>query len=67
MAEERNINQKDVQDVMSTLESSLHEIGDEQKDDVVNIFSDIENVKILCKKDLSHRDRMVFIYRNIDE
>ena len=36
MAEERNINQKDVQDVMSTLESSLHEIGDEQSADLTS-------------------------------
>lgn len=36
MAEERNINQKDVQDVMSTLESSLHEIGDEQNADLTS-------------------------------
>ena len=42
------------------------EIGDLQKDDVVNIFSDIDNVKIITKKDLSNRDRMVFVFRNID-
>ncbi len=42
------------------------EIGDEQKNDVVSIFSDIENVKIITEKDLSHRDRMVFVFRNID-
>ena len=42
------------------------EIGDLQKNDVINIFNDIENVKIICKKDLSGRDRMVFVFRNID-
>ncbi len=42
------------------------EIGDLQKEDVVKLFSDIENVKIITKKDLSNRDRMVFIFRNID-
>ncbi len=42
------------------------EIGDEQKDDVLKIFSDIDNVKIIAKKDLSNRDRMIFIFRNID-
>jgi len=36
MAEERNINQKDVQDVMSTLESSLQEMGDEQNADLTS-------------------------------
>ena len=42
------------------------EIGDLQKNAVINIFNDIENVKIITKKDLSNRDRMVFIFRNID-
>ncbi len=40
------------------------EIGDLQKDAVVNIFSDIPNVKIITKKDLSNRDRMVFVLKN---
>lgn len=42
------------------------EIGDLQKEDIVNIFSDIDNVKIITKKDLSNRDRMVFVFRNVD-
>ena len=42
------------------------EIGDREKEDVVKIFSDIENVKIITKKDLAKRDRMVFVFRNID-
>ena len=37
------------------------EIGDLQKDDVVKLFSDIPNTEIITKKDLSGRDRMVFI------
>lgn len=37
------------------------EIGDLQKDSVVKLFSDIPNVQIMTKKDLSNRDRMVFI------
>ena len=40
------------------------EIGDLQKEDVVNIFSDIESTKIITKKDLSGRDRMVFIIKS---
>ena len=40
------------------------EIGDLQKDDVVNIFSDIPNTQIITKKDLSNRDRMVFILKS---
>jgi release factor glutamine methyltransferase len=42
------------------------EIGYSQKNDVVNIFNDIDNVNIICKKDLSGRDRMVFVFRNVD-
>ena len=37
------------------------EIGDLQKEAIVNLFSDIPNVEIITKKDLSGRDRMVFI------
>ena len=40
------------------------EIGDLQKEEVVKLFSDIPNVKIITKKDLSGRDRMVFILKN---
>ena len=40
------------------------EIGDLQKDDVVNIFSNIPNVTIITKKDLSNRDRMVFVLKS---
>ena len=39
------------------------EIGDLEKDAVVNLFSDIPNVEIITKKDLSGRDRMVFILK----
>ena len=42
------------------------EIGDQEKDDVINIFNDIENVTVIAKKDLSKRDRMIFVFRNID-
>lgn len=37
------------------------EIGDLQKEAIVNLFSDIPSVEIITKKDLSGRDRMVFI------
>lgn len=39
------------------------EIGDMQKEDIVNMFSDIENVQIIAKKDLQGRDRMVFVIK----
>ena len=42
------------------------EIGDLQKDSVINIFNDIENVRIISQKDLQGRDRMIFVFRNID-
>ena len=42
------------------------EIGDLQKDNVIKLFSDIENTYIICKRDLSGRDRMVFVFRNIE-
>lgn len=40
------------------------EIGDLQKESVVNIFSDLPDVKITTKKDMSGRDRMVFILKS---
>lgn len=40
------------------------EIGDMQKEDVVNLFSDIPGVIIETKKDLQKRDRMVFIIKS---
>lgn len=42
------------------------EIGYDQKNDVIGIFNDMDNVKIISKKDLSGRDRMIFVLRNID-
>ena len=39
------------------------EIGDLQKEGVVNIFNDIDGANIITKKDLSNRDRMVFIIK----
>ncbi len=42
------------------------EIGYDQKEDIIKLFNDLENIKIIAKKDLSGRDRMLFIFRNID-
>ena len=39
------------------------EIGDLQATDVSNIFNDIKDVKIVCKKDMQGRDRMIFVTR----
>ena len=39
------------------------EIGATQKDDVINIANKyLDNIEIIAKKDLSGRDRMIFIY-----
>lgn len=42
------------------------EIGDMQKDDVMKLFSDIPDVKIIAKCDLQGRDRMIFVFKNIE-
>lgn len=43
------------------------EIGQSQKNDIINIVNEyLDNVKIECKKDLSGRDRMLFILKNIE-
>ena len=40
------------------------EIGDLQRESVVNLFSDIPNVKIITKKDMQGRDRMIFVIKS---
>ena len=40
------------------------EIGYDEKDDIIKLFSDMKDVSITCKKDLSGRDRMIFIIRD---
>lgn len=43
------------------------EIGESQKDKVIELINKyLSNVKIITKKDMSLRDRMVFIFKNID-
>ena len=42
------------------------EIGDLQKEEVTKLFSDIDDVKIVCKKDMQNRDRMLFVFKKID-
>ena len=41
------------------------EIGDLQKNDIINLFSDIPNIKIIAKSDMQKRDRMIFVFCNI--
>ena len=41
------------------------EIGATQREDVVNLINEsLDNVSIICKKDMSDRDRMIFIISN---
>ena len=38
------------------------EIGEKQRDDIINIANKyLDNIEIICKKDLQNRDRMIFI------
>ena len=42
------------------------EIGYEQKDDIINIINEyLENVIIEVKKDLSEKNRMIFVLKNV--
>ena len=43
------------------------EIGADQKEDIINLINEyLDNIKIETKKDLSNRDRMIFIFKNIE-
>ena len=43
------------------------EIGADQKEDIINLINKyLDNVRIETKKDLSERDRMIFIFKNIE-
>lgn len=43
------------------------EIGYKQKDDIINLIrKNIPDVKIEAKKDLSGKDRMIFIFKNLE-
>ena len=43
------------------------EIGADQKEDIINLINEyLDNIKIETKKDLSQRDRMIFIFKNIE-
>lgn len=43
------------------------EIGADQKEDIINLINEyLDDVRIETKKDLSQRDRMIFIFKNIE-
>lgn len=53
---------KDIKKFLNDKYLIAFEIGANQKDDVINIANKyLENIEITCKKDLSNRDRMIFI------
>lgn len=42
------------------------EIGYQQKDAICQLIEEyLEDVKVICKKDLAEKDRMIFIFKNI--
>ena len=43
------------------------EIGNNQKEQITELIEEtLENVKVEIKQDLSGRDRMVFIFKNLE-
>ena len=57
-----------LKDIMNYLKDKFivgFEIGADQREDVVNLINEsLDNVSIICKKDMSDRDRMIFIISN---
>ena len=44
------------------------EIGADQKEDIINLINEyLDNVRIETKKDLSQRDRMIFIFQKLNK
>ena len=60
--------------ILSSCENNLNnkyliafEIGSSQKKDVLELINKyLEDVKIITKQDMSNRDRMIFIFKNIE-
>ena len=43
------------------------EIGSSQRDSVINLINTyLKDVRIICKQDMQKRDRMIFIFKNIE-
>ena len=58
---------KDVSNYVNNKYLIAFEIGSSQKEEILNIISKyLKNVKVITKQDMSKRDRMVFIFKNID-
>ena len=58
---------KDVSNYVNNKYLIAFEIGSSQKEEILNIISKyLKDVKVITKQDMSKRDRMVFIFKNID-
>lgn len=58
---------KDIKKHMKAKCLIAFEIGYKQKDDIINLIrKNIPDVKIKAKKDLSGKDRMIFIFKNLE-
>ena len=58
---------KDVSNYVNDKYLIAFEIGSSQKEEILNIISKyLKDVKVITKQDMSKRDRMVFIFKNID-
>ena len=58
---------KDISNYVNDKYLIAFEIGSSQKDKILNIINRyLKDVKVITKQDMSKRDRMVFIFKNID-
>ena len=58
---------KDISNHMKDKCLIAFEIGYEQREDIINLINKyLDNVRIEVKKDLSEKDRMIFIFKNLN-
>lgn len=58
---------KDVSNYVNDKYLIAFEIGFSQKEDIIDLINKyLKDVKVITKQDMSKRDRMVFIFKNID-
>ena len=58
---------KDVSNFVNDKYLIAFEIGSSQKEDIIDLINKyLKDVKVITKQDMSKRDRMVFIFKNID-
>ncbi len=58
---------KDVSNYVNDKYLIAFEIGSNQKEDIIDLINKyLKDVKVITKQDMSKRDRMVFIFKNID-